>query len=130
LAPADDGEPGDAGQAGPLPAARPAQRLDRRLPPLSPELETDPQLAAAGGGIQLRGGTHPSAIGSDSRLGSKFLKAGPGFGGSCFQKVILHLVVLCGHYGLHVVAAFWQQVVSLNTWQQFRRLDWPALAAV
>ena len=60
------------------------------------------------------------AIGTDSRLGSKFLKAGPGFGGSCFQKDILNLVYLCGHYGLHEVAAYWQQVVSLNTWQQHR----------
>jgi UDPglucose 6-dehydrogenase len=49
-------------------------------------------------------------------MGSKFLKAGPGFGGSCFQNNILNLVVLCGHYGLHEVAAYWQQVVALNTW--------------
>ena len=55
------------------------------------------------------------AIGSDSRIGPKFLKAGPDFGGSCFQKVILHLVYLCGHYGLHEVAAYWQSVVELNT---------------
>ncbi|WP_411870110.1 nucleotide sugar dehydrogenase [Vulcanococcus limneticus] len=60
------------------------------------------------------------AIGSDTRLGSKFLKAGPGFGGSCFQKDILNLVYLCGHYGLHEVAAYWQQVVALNSWQQQR----------
>ena len=60
------------------------------------------------------------AIGSDSRLGAKFLKAGPGFGGSCFQKDILNLVCLCGHYGLHEVASYWQQVVALNTWQQHR----------
>jgi UDPglucose 6-dehydrogenase len=60
------------------------------------------------------------AIGSDSRIGAKFLKSGPGFGGSCFQKDILNLVYLCGHYGLHEVAAYWQQVVSLNTWQQQR----------
>jgi UDPglucose 6-dehydrogenase len=52
------------------------------------------------------------AIGSDSRLGSKFLKAGPGFGGSCFQKDVLNLVYLCGHYGLHEAAAYWQQVVN------------------
>ena len=45
---------------------------------------------------------------------------GPGFGGSCFQKDILNLVVLCGHDGLHQVAAYWQQVVALNTWQQHR----------
>jgi UDPglucose 6-dehydrogenase len=60
------------------------------------------------------------AIGTDSRIGSKFLKAGPGFGGSCFQKDILNLVYLCGHYGLHEVAAYWQSVVELNTWQQHR----------
>jgi UDPglucose 6-dehydrogenase len=60
------------------------------------------------------------AIGTDSRIGSKFLKAGPGFGGSCFQKDILNLVYLCGHYGLHEVAAYWQSVVDLNAWQQHR----------
>ena len=60
------------------------------------------------------------AIGADSRIGSKFLKAGPGFGGSCFQKDILNLVYLCGHYGLHEVAAYWQSVVELNGWQQHR----------
>jgi UDPglucose 6-dehydrogenase len=60
------------------------------------------------------------AIGTDSRLGSKFLQAGPGFGGSCFQKDILNLVYLCRHYGLEEVAAYWEQVVALNTWQQHR----------
>ena len=60
------------------------------------------------------------AIGSDSRIGSKFLSAGPGFGGSCFQKDILNLVYLCGHYGLQEVANYWQQVVELNSWQQHR----------
>ena len=60
------------------------------------------------------------AIGTDSRIGSKFLKAGPGFGGSCFQKDILNLVYLCGHYGLNDVAAYWQSVVDLNAWQQHR----------
>jgi UDPglucose 6-dehydrogenase len=60
------------------------------------------------------------AIGADSRIGGKFLQAGPGFGGSCFQKDILNLVYLCRHYGLHAVAAYWEQVVQLNTWQQHR----------
>lgn len=60
------------------------------------------------------------ALGTDSRIGPKFLQAGPGFGGSCFQKDILNLVYLCGHYGLHEVAAYWQSVVELNTWQQHR----------
>ena len=60
------------------------------------------------------------AIGADSRLGAKFLKAGPGFGGSCFQKDILNLVYLCGYYGLHEVATYWQSVVELNRWHQHR----------
>jgi UDPglucose 6-dehydrogenase len=60
------------------------------------------------------------AIGADSRIGPKFLQAGPGFGGSCFQKDILNLVYLCRHYGLEEVAAYWEQVVTFNTWQQHR----------
>jgi UDPglucose 6-dehydrogenase len=60
------------------------------------------------------------AIGADSRIGPKFLQAGPGFGGSCFQKDILNLVYLCRHYGLEEVAAYWEQVVALNHWQQQR----------
>jgi UDPglucose 6-dehydrogenase len=60
------------------------------------------------------------AIGSDSRIGSKFLQAGPGFGGSCFQKDILNLVYLCRHYGLDEVAAYWEAVVQVNAWQQHR----------
>jgi UDPglucose 6-dehydrogenase len=60
------------------------------------------------------------AIGTDSRIGGKFLKAGPGFGGSCFQKDILNLVYLCHHFGLDEVAKYWESVVKLNTWQQHR----------
>ncbi len=60
------------------------------------------------------------AIGSDSRIGSKFLNSGPGFGGSCFQKDILNLVYLSRYFGLPEVADYWQNVVTLNTWQQDR----------
>jgi UDPglucose 6-dehydrogenase len=60
------------------------------------------------------------AIGTDSRIGPKFLQAGPGYGGSCFQKDILNLVYLCRHYGLEDVASYWEGVVTLNTWQQQR----------
>ncbi|TCD58235.1 nucleotide sugar dehydrogenase [Synechococcus sp. BS55D] len=60
------------------------------------------------------------AIGTDSRIGPKFLNAGPGFGGSCFQKDILNLVYLCRHFGLPEVADYWESVVNLNTWQQHR----------
>jgi UDPglucose 6-dehydrogenase len=60
------------------------------------------------------------AIGSDSRIGPKFLKASVGFGGSCFQKDILNLVYLCEHFGLPEVAAYWESVVKMNDWQKHR----------
>tara|TARA_Y100001968_G_scaffold332506_1_gene390907 strand:- start:123 stop:1598 length:1476 start_codon:yes stop_codon:yes gene_type:complete len=60
------------------------------------------------------------AIGKDSRIGSKFLSAGPGFGGSCFKKDILNLVYLSRHFGLDDVANYWEMVVTINQWQQKR----------
>ncbi len=60
------------------------------------------------------------AIGMDHRIGPKFLKASVGFGGSCFQKDILNLVYLCGHYGLEEVAEYWHQVIKINDYQKDR----------
>ena len=60
------------------------------------------------------------AIGADQRIGNRFLKAGVGFGGSCFKKDILNLVYLCETYGLGEVAAYWESVVTLNEWQEHR----------
>ncbi len=60
------------------------------------------------------------AIGSDSRIGSKFLDCGPGFGGSCFKKDILNLVYLSEYFGLQEVADFWESVITLNKWHQHR----------
>ena len=60
------------------------------------------------------------AIGADSRIGNKFLNAGPGFGGSCFQKDLLNLIYLCRFYGLDEVANYWEQVILLNEWQKKR----------
>jgi len=60
------------------------------------------------------------AIGKDSRIGPKFLKASVGFGGSCFQKDILNLVYLCHHFGLPEVADYWHQVIGINDWQKHR----------
>jgi len=60
------------------------------------------------------------AVGMDSRIGDKFLRAGIGFGGSCFKKDILNLVYLCSYYGLQEVAAYWESVVKINEYQQER----------
>ena len=60
------------------------------------------------------------AIGKDSRIGPKFLKASVGYGGSCFQKDILNLTYLCQHFGLPEVAAYWESVVKINDWQKNR----------
>jgi UDPglucose 6-dehydrogenase len=60
------------------------------------------------------------AIGTDSRIGPKFLKASVGFGGSCFQKDVLNLTYLCEHFGLPEVAAYWDQVIKMNDWQKTR----------
>jgi UDPglucose 6-dehydrogenase len=60
------------------------------------------------------------AIGTDSRIGPKFLKSSVGFGGSCFQKDILNLVYLCEHFGLPEVAAYWNSVIEMNDYQKHR----------
>jgi len=60
------------------------------------------------------------AVGMDSRIGPKFLRASVGFGGSCFKKDILNLVYLCEYYGLPEVAAYWEEVVKINDFQEKR----------
>lgn len=59
-------------------------------------------------------------VGADSRIGPKFLKAGPGFGGSCFKKDVLNLVYLCESFGLHTAAEYWMGVIKMNDHQQER----------
>ncbi|KAL4513271.1 hypothetical protein Ndes2526B_g02031 [Nannochloris sp. 'desiccata'] len=60
------------------------------------------------------------AIGTDTRVGAKFLNASVGFGGSCFQKDILNLVYICESVGLATVAQYWQSVVTMNDYQKER----------
>lgn len=60
------------------------------------------------------------AIGMDSRIGPKFLKASVGFGGSCFQKDILNLVYIAKSFGLSEVADYWEQVIIMNDHQKRR----------
>ena len=59
-------------------------------------------------------------MGTDSRIGIKFLNSGPGFGGSCFKKDILNLVYICKSLGLKEVASYWVGIMKINDWQQDR----------
>jgi UDPglucose 6-dehydrogenase len=59
-------------------------------------------------------------VGMDSRIGSKFLNASIGFGGSCFKKDILNLVYLCRVEGLEEVANYLEGVVRINEYQKER----------
>lgn len=63
------------------------------------------------------------AIGTDSRIGPKFLNASVGFGGSCFQKDILNLVYICETLGLKMVADYWNAVVEINDYQKQRFVE-------
>lgn len=60
------------------------------------------------------------SVGKDQRIGSKFLSASVGFGGSCFQKDILNLVYICECNGLPEVANYWKQVIKINDYQKNR----------
>ncbi|MCO5613694.1 hypothetical protein L7F22_067972 [Adiantum nelumboides] len=60
------------------------------------------------------------ACGLDKRIGSQFLRASVGFGGSCFQKDILNLVYLSESLGLQEVADYWKQVIQLNEYSKSR----------
>ncbi|EJT48388.1 UDP-glucose dehydrogenase [Trichosporon asahii var. asahii CBS 8904] len=60
------------------------------------------------------------AVGKDTRVGPKFLKASVGFGGSCFQKDILNLVYLSESLHLPEVAKYWRAVVEMNEFQKDR----------
>jgi len=60
------------------------------------------------------------AVGTDPRVGPKFLQASVGFGGSCFQKDILNLVYLCETFGLDECAEYWHQVIKMNDYQKKR----------
>ena len=61
-----------------------------------------------------------NVMGLDKRIGSSFLKASVGFGGSCFQKDILNLVYICRKYNLNEVAEYWEQVIKINNYQKSR----------
>lgn len=60
------------------------------------------------------------AVGLDNRIGPQFLKAGIGFGGSCFKKDILSLTYLARSLELPEVARYWEQVLTMNDFQRDR----------
>ncbi|RMZ85143.1 hypothetical protein DV738_g39, partial [Chaetothyriales sp. CBS 135597] len=60
------------------------------------------------------------SIGLDPRIGPKFLKAGLGFGGSCFRKDIASLTYLADSLGLDEVADYWRHVNEMNVHQRRR----------
>lgn len=60
------------------------------------------------------------AIGLDARIGPQFLKAGLGFGGSCFRKDIASLTYLAESLGEDEVSAYWQAVLNMNNHQRDR----------
>jgi len=60
------------------------------------------------------------AIGTDTRIGSKFLMPSIGFGGSCFQKDVNNLVYICETLNLPQVAEYWDQVILMNDYQKRR----------
>lgn len=60
------------------------------------------------------------AIGMDSRIGSKFLKAGPGYGGSCFPKDTMAMVGI-GERALSPVSIV-EAVIAVNRQRQHRMI--------
>lgn len=61
-----------------------------------------------------------AAIGVDPRIGGRFLKAGIGYGGSCFKKDVLSLAYLAASLGLYEVEAYWRQVDAMNEYSRER----------
>lgn len=59
-------------------------------------------------------------LGADSRLGPRFLHAGVGFGGSCFEKDILNLSYMARSLHLDAVADYWMGVLDINKYQRQR----------
>ena len=59
-------------------------------------------------------------LSKNTKLGSKYLNASVGFGGSCFQKDILNLVYICESNGLIEVANYWKEVIKVNDYQKSR----------
>lgn len=60
------------------------------------------------------------ACGLDHRIGKGMMRSTLGFGGSCFEKDVLHLTSTAAKLGLADVAAYFESVVNINTYQTSR----------
>ena len=70
------------------------------------------------------------AIGTDSRIGQKFLKSGPGFGGSCFPKDINALISLSDDLGLwlHTLKGAWHTNCDVRPERDWENLKGRAIS--
>ncbi|KAL6069176.1 UDP-glucose 6-dehydrogenase [Balamuthia mandrillaris] len=59
-------------------------------------------------------------VGTDTRVGPKFLKTSVGWGGSCFKKDLNGLIYLCENFHLHEAAEYFRQVIHMNEYQKRR----------
>jgi len=63
------------------------------------------------------------AIGHDERIGSKFLRAGLGFGGGCLPKDIRAFMARAGELGVDQAVAFLKNVDEINLRRRARMVD-------
>jgi len=61
-----------------------------------------------------------NVVGTDKRVGNKFLKTSVGWGGSCFKKDLNGLIYLCESEHLYEVAEYFKQVITINEYQKKR----------
>ncbi|MFI7014755.1 UDP-glucose dehydrogenase family protein [Streptomyces sp. NPDC050164] len=67
--------------------------------------------------------TLAEAMGADSRIGSRFLAPGLGFGGSCLPKDIRAFAARAEELGLGESVAFLREVDAINTRQRWRTVE-------
>ncbi|WP_338784571.1 UDP-glucose/GDP-mannose dehydrogenase family protein [Streptomyces sp. DG1A-41] len=67
--------------------------------------------------------TLAEAMGADSRIGSRFLAPGLGFGGSCLPKDIRAFAARAEELGLEESVAFLREVDAINTRQRWRTVE-------
>lgn len=63
------------------------------------------------------------AIGYDERIGSKFLRAGVGFGGGCLPKDIRAFMARAGELGVEQALTFLREVDAVNTRQRTKAVN-------